>query len=140
MSVRKTRDSSRRQSLSKYVYVCVCVYEKSNKCTVITEKKNNQSYGEENGEKFKFSGYRETRGMYKQKGLKTRINADVNVSYNIMRKVIPTVFDGGIESVVVSPVRITPNQAKKSVDVIFDYIFGNYFHVSLDFLQKLSNE
>ena len=31
MSVRKTRDSSRRQSLSKYVYVCVCVYEKSNK-------------------------------------------------------------------------------------------------------------
>lgn len=70
------------------------------------------TYGEENGEKFKFSGYRETRGMYKQLGSKTRINADVNGSYNIMRKVIPTVFDGGIEDVVVRPVRITPNQAK----------------------------
>ncbi len=70
------------------------------------------TYGEESDEKFKFSGYRETRGMYKQLGSKTRINADVNGSYNIMRKVIPTVFDGGIEGVVVRPVRITPNQAK----------------------------
>lgn len=70
------------------------------------------TYGEEKEEKFKFSGYRESRGMYKQKGLKVRINADVNGSYNIMRKVIPTVFDGGIEGVVVRPVRITPNQAK----------------------------
>jgi putative transposase len=50
--------------------------------------------------------------MYKQKGEKIRINADVNGSYNIMRKVIPTVFDSGIEGVVVRPVRITPNQAK----------------------------
>ncbi len=70
------------------------------------------TYGEEKKEKCKFSGYRETRGMYKQKGSKTRINADVNGSYNIMRKVIPTVFDGGIDGVVVRPVRITPNQAK----------------------------
>jgi putative transposase len=70
------------------------------------------TYGEENGERYKFSGYRESRGMYKQKGSKIRINADVNGSYNIMRKVIPTVFDGGIEGVVVRPVRITPNQAK----------------------------
>ena len=69
-------------------------------------------YGEENGEKYEFSGYRESRGMYKQKGSKIRINADVNGSYNIMRKVIPTVFDEGIEGVVVRPVRITPNQAK----------------------------
>jgi hypothetical protein len=37
---------------------------------------------------------------------------DVNGSYNIMRKVIPTVFDGGIEGVVVRPIRITPNKAK----------------------------
>jgi len=61
---------------------------------------------------FNFSGYRETRGMYKIKGQKTRINADVNGSYNIMRKVIPTVFDGGIEGVVVRPIRVTPGQAK----------------------------
>lgn len=70
------------------------------------------TYGEENGEKYEFSGYRESRGMYKEKGSKIRINADINGSYNIMRKVIPTVFDGGIEGVVVRPVRITPNQAK----------------------------
>jgi putative transposase len=70
------------------------------------------NYGEKNADKIKFSGYRESRGMYKQKGEKKRINADVNGSYNIMRKVIPTVFDGGIEGVVVRPVRITPNQAK----------------------------
>ncbi|OZH53812.1 transposase [Hydrocoleum sp. CS-953] len=69
-------------------------------------------YGEENGEKYEFSGYRESRGMYKQKDSKIRINADVNGSYNIMRKVIPTIFDEGIEGVVVRPVRITPNQAK----------------------------
>ena len=61
----------------------------------------------------KFSGYRESRGMYKQKGQKIRINADVNGSYNIMRKVIPTVFsDGGIEGVVVRPIRVTPGKAK----------------------------
>ena len=70
-------------------------------------------------------------GMYKIKGEKavrprvgdrrkgtrtktTRINADVNGSYNIMRKVIPTVFDGGIEGVVVRPIRVTPGKAKSS--------------------------
>ncbi len=55
------------------------------------------NYGDEGAKQVKFSGYRETRGMYKIKGKKIRINADVNGSYNIMRKVIPTVFDGGIE-------------------------------------------
>ena len=69
-------------------------------------------YGDDGANKVKFSGYRETRGMYKIKGEKTRINADVNGSYNIMRKVIPTVFDGGIGGVVVRPIRITPGQAK----------------------------
>ena len=59
---------------------------------------------------FKFSGYRESRGMYKQKGVKTRINADVSGSYNIMRKAFPEIFDRrGIEGVVVRPVRVTPN-------------------------------
>jgi putative transposase len=70
------------------------------------------NYGESGADQVKFSGYRESRGMYKQKGEKIRINADVNGSYNIMRKVIPTVFDRGIEGVVVRPIRITPNQAK----------------------------
>ncbi len=70
------------------------------------------TYGDDGANQVKFSGYRETRGMYKIKGEKTRINADVNGSYNIMRKVIPTVFDGGIEGVVVRPIRITPGRAK----------------------------
>ena len=70
------------------------------------------NYGDEGAKQVKFSGYRETRGMYKIKGKKIRINADVNGSYNIMRKVIPTVFDGGIEGVVVRPIRITPGRAK----------------------------
>ncbi|MGK7892819.1 MAG: RNA-guided endonuclease InsQ/TnpB family protein [Xenococcus sp. (in: cyanobacteria)] len=66
---------------------------------------SHRAVGSESATKIKFSGYRETRGMYKIKGQKTRINADVNGSYNIMRKVIPiceavsfrAVFDGGIE-------------------------------------------
>ena len=85
------------------------------------------TYGDEGAKQVKFSGYRETRGMYKVKGKKVRLNADVNASYNIMRKVIPTVFDGGIEEdaiseasseikavrgVVVRPIRITPGRAK----------------------------
>ena len=72
------------------------------------------TYGDDGANLVKFSGYRETRGMYKIKGQKVRINADVNGSYNIMRKVIPTVFDGGIEGVVVRPIRITPGRANKS--------------------------
>ncbi|MDJ0573758.1 MAG: transposase [Xenococcaceae cyanobacterium MO_234.B1] len=70
------------------------------------------TYGDDGANQVKFSGYRETRGMYKIKGEKVRINADVNGSYNIMRKVIPTVFDQGIEGVVVRPIRITPGRAK----------------------------
>lgn len=57
-----------------------------------------------------FSGYRESRGMYKLKGSKTRINADVSGSYNIMRKVIPEIFGRGIEDVVVRPTRVTSSQ------------------------------
>ena len=72
------------------------------------------NYGDDEPKQIKFSGYRESRGMYKIKGQKTRINADVNGSYNIMRKVIPTVFDGGIEGVVVRPIRITPGKARNS--------------------------
>ena len=72
------------------------------------------TYGDNGANQVKFSGYRETRGIYKIKGKTIRINADVNGSYNIMRKVIPTVFDGGIEGVVVRPIRITPGRASKS--------------------------
>ena len=66
-------------------------------------------YGD-NIEDVRFSGYREKRGIYKQLGNQTRINADVSSSYNIMRKAIPEIFDRrGIEGVVVRPVRVTPN-------------------------------
>ncbi len=54
------------------------------------------TYKPDEAKTHKFSGYRESRGMYKIKGEKKRINADVNGSYNIMRKVIPTAFSQGI--------------------------------------------
>ena len=69
------------------------------------------NYGEKDVLDISFSGYRERRGMYKQKGAKTRINADVNASYNLMRKEIPEILTRrGIQGVVVRPVRITPSQ------------------------------
>lgn len=34
------------------------------------------------------------------------INADINASYNIMRKVVPNVFTDGIEGVSVHPIKI----------------------------------
>ena len=68
------------------------------------------NYGEDEAKEVRFSGYRESRGMYKQKGSKTRINADVSGSYNIMRKVIPEIFNKrGIGGAVVRPIRVTPN-------------------------------
>jgi putative transposase len=51
----------------------------------------------------KFSGYRYRRGLYKIRGKKLFINADVNGSYNIMRKAVPNVFNNGIEGVAVHP-------------------------------------
>ncbi len=68
------------------------------------------NYDDDGAKQIKFSGYRESRGMYKQKGNKTRINADVNASYNLIRKEIPGIFDRrGIEGVVVRPVKVTVN-------------------------------
>jgi putative transposase len=57
--------------------------------------------------KKKYGGYRKKRGMYSSynKGL---INADVNASYNIMRKVFPESFEDGIEGIAVCPLRLTP--------------------------------
>ena len=71
-------------------------------------------YGSNEAKQISFSGYRETRGIYKIKGEIRRINADVNGSYNIMRKVIPTAFSRGIEGVVVRPVRVAPGTAKNA--------------------------
>jgi putative transposase len=56
--------------------------------------------------KHSFSGRRLKRGMYKAK-LGNLINADVNGSYNIMRKVVPNAFSNGIKGVVVHPVKVT---------------------------------
>jgi len=69
-------------------------------------------YGKEEGEPV-FSGRRVKRGMYKS-GNERKINADVNGSYNIMRKASPNAFrSNGVEdvnemlaSLVVHPVRI----------------------------------
>jgi len=63
------------------------------------------------GEKHNFSGKRIKRGMYKSaKGL--LINADLNGSYNILRKVVPNAFAEGIEGLAVVPFRFTPGKVK----------------------------
>jgi transposase len=70
------------------------------------------TYGKEEGEPV-FRGRRIKRGMYKASD-KRKINADINGSYNIMRKASPNVFrSNGVEdgkgvlaSLVVHPVRI----------------------------------
>jgi putative transposase len=53
----------------------------------------------------RFSGSRVSRGMYRASG-KRLINADVNGSYNIARKVFPTAFGPGIEAPAVRPRRL----------------------------------
>ena len=65
------------------------------------------TYGEEGAEDCMFSGYRHSRGLYKRKGVKGYINADVNGSYNILRKAIPEAFADGIEGIGVCPLVIT---------------------------------
>jgi putative transposase len=50
-----------------------------------------------------FSGKRVKRGLYRAKDGRT-LNADVNGSYNILRKALPTAFANGIEAVAVRPV------------------------------------
>ena len=58
-----------------------------------------------------FSGYRKSRGLYKVKSDGRSINADINGSYNILRKAIPNVFSNGIEGFVVNPkvIKLTLN-------------------------------
>ncbi|HAA32761.1 MAG TPA: low-complexity protein [Cyanobacteria bacterium UBA8553] len=59
------------------------------------------SYGKET-EKPCFCGRRTQRGLYRSAN-KTYINADINGSYNILRKVFPTVFNRGIGDIAVRP-------------------------------------
>ncbi|WP_237395800.1 IS200/IS605 family accessory protein TnpB-related protein [Okeania sp. KiyG1] len=61
-------------------------------------------YGEQ---KPKFSGKRITRGLYKTRENKL-LNADVNGSLNIIKKVIPDVFDQGIKGLPFNPVVLDP--------------------------------
>jgi putative transposase len=61
-------------------------------------------YGKDNPE-YSFNGKRIKRGLYKTNdGM--LINADVNGSYNILRKAIPNAFANGIEGVAVHPIRL----------------------------------
>src|SRR3989339_733405 len=61
-------------------------------------------YTKDNEEKHDFSGKRIRRGMYKSKN-GILINADVNGSYNIVRKVFPKAFANGIEDVGLHPIK-----------------------------------
>lgn len=55
---------------------------------------------------YAFSGKRIKRGLYRARDGRT-LNADVNGSYNILRKALPTAFAYGIEAVAVRPVWLT---------------------------------
>jgi putative transposase len=69
-------------------------------------------YGEKTeGEKVKFSGKRIKRGLYRSGGGKL-LNADVNGSYNILRKAFPKAFVEGIERCVVHPRLVIPTKQK----------------------------
>jgi putative transposase len=60
-------------------------------------------YGKVKDDELSFSGYRKSRGIYKIKGEKNLINADVNGSYNILRKAFSKAFANGIEGVGIHP-------------------------------------
>ncbi len=61
------------------------------------------------GKQEAYAGGRVHRGLF-QAGNGRLINADVNGSLNILRKVIPNAFANGIGASVVTPVRVTPHQ------------------------------
>ena len=63
----------------------------------------------------KFSGRRVKRGLYKSKNGR-KINADVNGSYNIMRKVAPNALrSNGVEDCVVNPVPLLVQNSKSRI-------------------------
>jgi|AGSF01.1.fsa_nt_gi transposase, IS605 OrfB family, central region len=68
-------------------------------------------YGNIGAQDVTFSGKRIKRGLYKTSSGRL-INADVNGSYNILRKAIPNAFSDGIESCVVQPRRVNPLEVK----------------------------
>ncbi len=75
------------------------------------------TYGAVSG-KPKFSGRRVERGLYRASG-KRFLNADINGSYNILRKASPDAFGKGVEdgkrrraSLVVHPVRLAVQSSK----------------------------
>ncbi|GHO80029.1 transposase [Ktedonobacter sp. SOSP1-85] len=63
------------------------------------------TYDPQRSEKPSFSGKRERRGLYRAANGR-RIHADVNASYNIVRKAFPDSFGQGIEAVAVRPWRL----------------------------------
>ncbi|GHO73261.1 transposase [Ktedonobacter sp. SOSP1-85] len=63
------------------------------------------TYDPKRTEKPSFSGKRERRGLYRAASGR-RIHADVNASYNILRKAFPDSFGQGIEAVAVRPRRL----------------------------------
>jgi hypothetical protein len=70
------------------------------------------TYGQKD-DPIKFSGSRIKRGLYKSAN-GTIINADVNGSYNILRKVFPTAIKPRDSGCAVRPIRIAPNEVKKA--------------------------
>jgi IS605 OrfB family transposase len=68
-------------------------------------------YGNIGTQDITFSGSRIKRGLYKTSSGRL-INADVNGSYNILRKAIPNAFSNGIESCVVQPRRVNPLEVR----------------------------
>ncbi len=68
-------------------------------------------YGKNGADRVKFCGKRVKRGLYKTSSGRL-INADVNGSYNILRKAIPNAFSDGIGSCVVQPRRVNPLEVK----------------------------
>ncbi|MEG4074970.1 transposase [Microcoleus sp. Pol14C2] len=68
-------------------------------------------YGKTGANDVAFSGKRIKRGLYKT-GVGQLINADINGSYNILRKAIPNAFSNGIGSCVVQPRRVNPLEVK----------------------------
>lgn len=68
-----------------------------------------------------YMGKRVKRGLFRTAS-KWYINADINGSYNIIRKVAPKIFEG-VEGLVVHPVRM-PSQSKQRCNVTEHDIFG----------------
>jgi putative transposase len=64
------------------------------------------TYDPNRKESLVFSGKRVKRGLYRVKDGRC-LNADVNGSYNILRKALPNAFGKGIEALVVAPVWLT---------------------------------